>query len=269
MRIKIHHETLYKYDVKPSYLVQRLHLQPADFASQKALNWKITSAGIDKALVYVDGFGNWIHLITAQNLGFENAIIAEGEVETADSAGVVRGLSCVAPDTVFLRQTAVTMPDDTIRLACSNLSVKGTAIERAHNLMSFVNQKIAYEVGTSDYYTTAAEAFVVGHGVCQDHAHVMISMARHLGIPARYVTGYLVTGVGASSVASHAWAELLVEDFGWVGFDAANGQCPTEHYVRVAAGLDAAAVAPIKGSRRGNPSDEHMTVEVRVEIAQQ
>jgi transglutaminase-like putative cysteine protease len=62
---------------------------------------------------------------------------------------------------------------------------------------------------------------------------------------------------------------LLVADLGWVGFDAANGQCPTEHYVRVAAGLDAAAVAPIKGSRRGSPSDEHMTVEVRVEIAQQ
>ncbi len=269
MRLKIHHETHYKYDAKPSYLVQRLHLKPADFASQKAVNWKITTPGIDKALIYVDGFGNWIHLITAQNLPFENVVIAEGEVDTKDSAGVVRGLSCIAPDTVFLRQTSVTMPDEALKMACENLSENGSALDRAHSLMAFVNEKIAYEVGTSDYYTTAAEAFQVGHGVCQDHAHVMISMARHLGIPARYVTGYLVTGVGASSVASHAWAELQVADFGWVGFDAANGQCPTEHYVRVAAGLDAAAVAPIKGSRRGSPSDEHMTVEVRVEIAQQ
>lgn len=269
MRIKIHHETNYKYDAKPSYLVQRLHLKPADFASQKTVNWKITTAGIDKGLVYVDGFGNWIHVITAQNLGFENVILAEGEVDTADSAGMVRGLNCMAPDTVFLRQTAVTMPDEALKSACLDLSTKGNELERAHNMMGFVNEKIAYEVGTSDYHTTAAEAFVVGHGVCQDHAHVMISMARHLGIAARYVTGYLVTGVGATSVASHAWAELLVSDLGWVGFDAANGQCPTEHYVRVAAGLDAAAVAPIKGSRRGSPSDEHMTVEVRVEIAQQ
>lgn len=269
MRLKIYHETHYKYDAKPSYLVQRLHLKPADFAAQKTINWKITTPGIGNGLAYVDGFGNWIHLITAQNLGFENVILAEGEVETFDSAGVVNGLSCTAPDTVFLRQTTTTMPDEPLKIAAENLRLNGSAIDQAHTLMDYVNEKITYEVGASDYYTTAAEAFEVGHGVCQDHAHVMISMARHLGIPARYVTGYLVTGVGATSVASHAWAELLVADLGWVGFDAANGQCPTEHYVRVAAGLDAAAVAPIKGSRRGNPSDEHMTVEVRVEIAQQ
>ena len=118
-------------------------------------------------------------------------------------------------------------------------------------------------------YTTAAEAYTDRRGVCQDHAHVMIGMARGLGVPARYVTGYLVTGVGASSVAAHAWAELLIADLGWVGFDAANGQCPTELYVRVAAGLDAAAVAPVNGSRRGGTSVEQMIVEVRAEIAQQ
>ena len=81
MRIKIYHETHYKYDAKPSYLVQRLHLKPADFISQKAVNWKITTPGIEHGLVYVDGFGNWIHLITAQNLGFENVILAEGEIQ--------------------------------------------------------------------------------------------------------------------------------------------------------------------------------------------
>jgi transglutaminase-like putative cysteine protease len=96
-----------------------------------------------------------------------------------------------------------------------------------------------------------------------------VTVARHLGIPARYVTGYLVTGVGASSSAAHAWAEFLVPDLGWVGFDAANGQCPTEHYVRVASGLDAASVAPVRGTRRGGSGPEHMRVEVRVEISQQ
>ena len=91
---------------------------------------------------------------------------------------------------------------------------------------------------------------------------------RAAGIPARYVTGYLVTGQGASSTAAHAWAEALVPDLGWVGFDPANAKCPTDNYVRVAAGLDAAGVAPIRGSRRGG-NGERMRVEVRVEIAQQ
>ncbi len=83
------------------------------------------------------------------------------------------------------------------------------------------------------------------------------------------VTGYLVTGIGASASAAHAWAEIAVPDLGWVGFDAANGQSPTDHYVRIAAGLDAAAVAPVRGFRRGGAGTEQMTVEVRVEIAQQ
>jgi transglutaminase-like putative cysteine protease len=94
-------------------------------------------------------------------------------------------------------------------------------------------------------------------------------VARLRGIPARYVTGYLVTGQGASSAAAHAWAELFIPDLGWVGFDAANNQCPTDHYVRVAAGLDAAAVAPVRGSRRGADGPEQLRVEVRVEISQQ
>jgi transglutaminase-like putative cysteine protease len=96
----------------------------------------------------------------------------------------------------------------------------------------------------------------------------MIGMARAMGVPARYVTGYLVTGTGATSTAAHAWAETLVPDLGWVGFDAANGICPDDHYVRVAAGIDAAGVTPIRGTRRGGLM-ETMTVEVRVEIAQQ
>ena len=269
MRIKIHHETHYHYDVKPSYLVQRLHLMPADFASQKTVSWTISAAGIEKGVVYVDGFGNWVHLLTAHDLAHENGIVAQGEVETFDAAGVVSGLACIAPDTVFLRQTPITMTDLAISAAARNFGSGGTALERAHGLMNLVHDKVAYEVGTSQTNTTAAEVLSAGRGVCQDHAHLMISMARSLGVPARYVTGYLVTGVGAASVAAHAWSELLIPDLGWVGFDPANCQSPTAHYVRVAAGLDAAAIAPVKGSRRGGPSKEQMTVEVRVEIAQQ
>ena len=269
MRIKIHHETNYHYDVEPSQLVQRLHLTPSNFASQKTINWKISAPGFDKALGYVDGFGNMVHLVTADMFDQNYRIIAEGEIETTDSSGVVRGLANAVPDQVFLRQTPTTQPDASMKNALTHFSFKGTALERAHELMQFVHGKIEYEVGTSVAETTASQAFAAGRGVCQDHAHVILGMARELKVPARYVTGYLVTGVGATSAAAHAWAELLIPDLGWVGFDAANGQCPTEHYVRLAAGLDAAAIAPIKGTRRGGQGSEHLTVAVRAEIEQQ
>ncbi len=269
MRIRIHHQTHYRYAERPSYLVQRLHLTPTNFNGQKTIDWKISTAGIENALGYVDGFGNYIHLVTAHNLALENTVLAEGEVETKDTAGLVGGLISHVPDNVFLRQTQLTMPDSAISAALSKWGNKSTALETAHSLMAHLHERIAYEVGTSKADTTAAQAFARRSGVCQDHSHLMVGMARALDIPARYVTGYLVTGMGASSAAAHAWAELLIPDLGWVGFDAANGQSPTEQYVRVAAGLDAMAVAPVKGSRRGGTASEQMTVEVRVEIAQQ
>jgi transglutaminase-like putative cysteine protease len=269
VRIRVHHQTHYRYAERPSYVVQRLHLTPTDFDSQRTINWKITTAGIENALSYVDGFRNRIHLVTAHDLELENTITAEGEVETWDAAGLVRGLASTIPETVFLRQTVLTNPDAAIGAALIKWSQMPTILETAHSLMAHLHEQISYEVGTSQSDTTAAQAFERRSGVCQDHSHLMVGMARACGIPARYVTGYLVNGAGASSVASHAWAELLIPDLGWIGFDAANGQCPTDQYVRVAAGLDAMAVAPVKGSRRGGAATEQMTVEVRVEIAQQ
>ena len=102
--------------------------------------------------------------------------------------------------------------------------------------------------------------------MCQDHTHIFIAAARTLAIPARYVTGYLVLGEEGTSEAHHAWAETWVEGLGWVGFDVANRVCPTDRYVRLAAGLDAGYAAPIIGSRRGGETE---TLDVSVTVQQQ
>jgi transglutaminase-like putative cysteine protease len=269
MRIKVRHETHYSYQEAPRYVLQRLHLTPAAFASQKMLAWNIMAPGIEKALTYVDGMGNTVVVVTSSVRSQSTSITAEGEVETHDTAGVVRGLATHVPEAVFLRVSPATACSEDMKALAKTFTGTASLLERLHAMMASVHGRIAYETGTSDAHTTAAEAFADARGVCQDHAHVMVALARQLGIPARYVTGYLVTGQGASSTAAHAWAEIFVADLGWVGFDAANGQCPTEQYVRVAAGIDAAAVSPIRGFRRGVAGPENMRVEVRVEIAQQ
>jgi transglutaminase-like putative cysteine protease len=269
MRLKVHHTTRYDYETLPSHVVQRLHLEPADFATQRTANWKIIAPGIESALRYRDGFGNWVHLVTSSPSEPMLEITAEGEVDTSDAAGVVRGLANTAPEAIFLRHTTATHADKKLSDFAQNFKTQTNPLDCAHAIMQAVHGTVAYELGTSHAHTTAAEAFTDKRGVCQDHAHIMIAVARSLAMPARYVTGYLVTGQGASSTAAHAWAELYIHDLGWVGFDAANGQCPTDHYVRVAAGLDAAAVAPVRGSRRGAQGPEHLRVEVRVEISQQ
>lgn len=269
MHLFVRHETHYDYDGPVTYAVQRLILTPPDFASQHVVRWAITAPGIENALSYTDGFGNIIHLVTARNASGPVTIAAEGVVKVEDAAGVVKGVRQNAPDQVFLRQTRASAPSpEMAEMARDVTQGLSSELERLHRLMAAIHGHVAYETGVTHAHTTAAEAFAEAQGVCQDHAHVFIGMARRLGVPARYVTGYLITGEGASSTAAHAWAEALVPGLGWVGFDPANGKCPTDHYVRLAAGIDASGVAPIRGSRRGG-AGERMSVAVRVEQHEQ
>ena len=266
MRLSVRHETRYDYETAPAYSVQRLYLTPPSFLGQQVIDWTITAPGMDHALSYLDGFGNRVHVITFQASEPAVTIRAAGTVDCTDQHGVVSGLPLSAPPAVFLRQTQATMPSEAI--AALAAPPQNDTLGFLHGLMAAIHAHVAYEIGATHAYTTAADAFADGRGVCQDHAHIFIGAARAVGIPSRYVTGYLVTADGEPATAAHAWAEALVPELGWVGFDPANRTCPTDHYVRVAAGIDAAGVTPIRGSQRGG-SAETMSVEVRVEISQQ
>jgi transglutaminase-like putative cysteine protease len=118
-------------------------------------------------------------------------------------------------------------------------------------------------------HTTGAEALEQGSGVCQDHAHIFCALCRALGVPARYVSGYLTHGLGHEAhAASHAWAEAFVDSLGWVGFDPTNRACPDESYIRTAVGLDYAEASPVRGVRAGG-GVETMTVRVSFPSQQQ
>ena len=103
---------------------------------------------------------------------------------------------------------------------------------------------MTFDIASTDAGTTAAQAFTLRSGVCQDITHVFLAAARHLEMPARYVSGYFYRADGVvDQDAGHAWAEAKVPDLGWVGFDPTNGISPTEAHVRVAIGLDAVGAA--------------------------
>jgi transglutaminase-like putative cysteine protease len=127
-----------------------------------------------------------------------------------------------------------------------------------------VGRRIAFEPGATDTQTAAEEALARARGVCQDHAHVFIAAARHLGFPARYVSGYLLLDGQAAQVASHAWSEAHVEGLGWVGFDAANGISPDTRYVRLATGRDYRDAMPVSGIILGTAA-ERLAVRITVE----
>jgi transglutaminase-like putative cysteine protease len=269
MLISIRHTTRYSYAEPVSYTIQSLRLTPAPFEGQRVLDWQVRAAGADTPLQFKDGFGNTVHLITI-NARHEGLVIeAGGTVETEDRNGVVAGLVNGTPPRVFLKETAQTRPDTAIRTLASSVEGKDL-LSRLHALVSAVRDRVDYVPGVTDAHTGAAEALADGKGVCQDHAHIFIAAARTLGVPARYITGYLVLGGQSTSEAHHAWAEAWVEGLGWVAFDVANRICPTERYVRLAAGLDAGYAAPVVGSRRGGSTEKlDVSVEVQQQSAQQ
>ena len=137
-----------------------------------------------------------------------------------------------------------------------------------HGLMTALNREIIFDTDPTHSATTAAEAFALRRGVCQDLTHIFIAAARRLGIPARYVGGhfYRVDGVTEQD-AGHAWVEAYVDNLGWVGFDPTNGIGITEAHVRVAVGLDYLDAAPVRGTRYGG-GGETLKVEVHVDQAQ-
>ena len=159
---------------------------------------------------YVDGFGNRVHLITHSKPYEELTITASGEVETIDRAAC-SAISARRPiRSLFLRATPLTASSASIDALADGLPGAEKCSTRLHHLLEAIAARVAYVTDATDAATSAAEAFEAGQGVCQDHAHIFIAAARKLGVPARYVTGYLHVEGERSAVANHAWAEAWI-----------------------------------------------------------
>jgi transglutaminase-like putative cysteine protease len=168
-----------------------------------------------------------------------------------------------------LRETALTQPEAAIvEFAEAARAAAGReTLPLMHGLMTALNREMTFDTDPTHVATTAAEAFSLRRGVCQDLTHIFIAAARQLGIPARYVAGHLRRSDGVTEQeAGHAWAEAYVEDLGWVGFDPTNGIAVTPAHVRVAVGLDYLGAAPVRGTRYGG-GGESLNVSVSVDQA--
>ncbi|HET7718139.1 MAG TPA: transglutaminase family protein [Bauldia sp.] len=278
MRLRILHETIYRYASPASRAIQILRLTPRGHDGQFVINWRIDIDRDCRLQAATDPFGNRVHSFTVEGPLDGLVITAEGEVETMDMNGIVRDQVERLPVGVFLRETPLTAADESIRAFAEDVA-KGAGsnpLDVFHALMLAIHRHMRFDVNATDTGTSAAEAFAHGHGVCQDFAHVFVAAARHLGHPARYVGGYLYqpalsrlqSQAGRVQIqtadaqgAGHAWAEARVENLGWIGFDPANGVSPTDAYVRVAVGLDYLGAAPVRGTRYGGSGE---TLAVRV-----
>ena len=269
MRIRISHAPTYVYDTPPTSVTQVLRKTPRNHEGQYVIDWRLDLSQDCQLHQHEDAFGNITHSFTAEGPFAQLSVAVEGEVDTQDTHGVVRGTVERFPPQLYLRETALTTSDASIVDFAESMraAAGGDLLTLLHALLSAVNREMTNDADPTHVATTAAEAFGLRRGVCQDLTHIFIAAARTLGIPARYVGGHFYRSDGlVEQDAGHAWAEAHLENLGWVGFDPANGICTTEAHVRVAVGLDYLGAAPVRGTRRGG-TGEQLMVAVHVDQA--
>ncbi len=264
MRLQISHTTRYRFDEPIKHGLQQLRLTPKSNRAQTVVQWQTLVAGGKQELAFDDYHNNHVELISLDRDVTEVTVQCQGQVELEETHGVVGPHKGPAPLWLYRKVTSRTKIGPRLRHLIRAVPADGTELDRLHRLNHEINGQVQYQAGVTDSGWTAEQAAAEGRGVCQDMAHVYIACAREMGVPARYVSGYLLVEDQPFGDASHAWAEAHVDGLGWVGFDPANDQSPDIRYVRVATGLDYAEAAPVTGTRVGGDG-ESLTVEVAVQ----
>lgn len=270
MLIRVEHNTAYRYSEPLLASTQYLRMTPLSGRTQAVESWRIVCPGA-ATTPWQDQYGNLCHTLTVAQPVSELEIRVMGLVRTRDTGGVVGLAPQELPAGIYLRETPYTVASAPILEFAAPFAEKlaKDAIATLHEIMLAIADAVAYSPGDTHVHTTGAEALEQGSGVCQDHAHIFCAVCRALGVPARYVSGYMTHGPGhAAHAASHAWAEALIDHLGWVGFDPTNRACATEAYVRTAVGLDYAEAGPVRGVRSGGGT-ETMTARVSFPSQQQ
>ncbi|WP_295984658.1 transglutaminase family protein [uncultured Variovorax sp.] len=285
MLLHVTHETRYEYSPPVETAQHLAHLKPLATGSQKLVshNLSIEPAPAQRS-EQADLYGNTRAFFALEATHDRLVVTAESVVETSQpvlSPAVARELPWEAvrerfrfrKDATFDAASEFVFPspyvprhDDFVAYARASFVPGRPAFDVAMDLTERIYEDFDYDADSTEINTPAVEALAQRKGVCQDFAHIMIACFRTMGLPARYVSGYLLTQpppgqprlVGAD--ASHAWVSVYLpgEDDGsggspgdWVDFDPTNGRQPGEDYVTLAIGRDYSDVSPMRGVLHG------------------
>jgi len=240
MKLNIEHRTCYAFNKPIGYTIQQLRLTPQDGFGQRVKNWHVKVSG--RTSTHTDAFGNTTHTLVMDSPHQEIVITASGEVETDIDLSQSSNLTPNSADLalpVYLRNTALTQPDDVIRQLANACLPKGRAVDKEVlvALMAAVTQRVQWAKDFSDTQQSAINTLAAGCGLSQGMAHLFIACCRALKVPARFVHGYRFNPIN-NQIESHSWADAWLIDKGWQSFDVANNTESNGIHVRLATGLD-------------------------------
>jgi transglutaminase-like putative cysteine protease len=268
MKLKVEHTTLFEYEAPVYETATEVRLQPVDNhgAAQRCLDFTLEVNPPTSIFQYTDFYGTSVHHFNVLPSHKSLEITATSVVETGE------GRSPAAPNEElylydFKSESRYIRFAPAIQEYSRQFKEISDSYILAESICRNINDTFIYERGVTNVSSTSAEVMALRRGVCQDFAHVMIAICRYLGVPTRYVSGYLYGGAETENEnrASHAWCEVYCgSERGWIGFDPTHRTLLVdERYIKIGSGRDYADVTPVRGTYKGS-SREHLKVFVRI-----
>ena len=275
MRFNIRHVTRFAYESPITESVMEVRMQPRTDGQQRCLHFGLTTTPATRVMMYQDQGGNVVHHFDIPGRHAALTVTAEAMVECNPPAPLPHRLGPHAWSDLdlmvkggefweWLSPSDFARPTPLLEAFAEQLRLQrgNDPLVALRGLMGEMYTRFAYNQRSTRVDSPVDDALEARAGVCQDFAHIFIALARSLGVPARYVSGYLFNDGGTDRSidgATHAWVEILLPDVGWVGLDPTNNLLATERHIRVAIGRDYADVPPTRGVFKG-------TAEVRSEL---
>ena len=282
--IRVEHHSGYRYQGEVVSSYNEARMTPLTTDRQVTVDSRLEVEPRARPFRYLDYWGSVVDAFDVHTPHTELRVAARSVVETSLALPPPEGLDWdeLRSDAMtdryaeYLGPTAYVPRDEELAAIAGSLTGSRAPAAMVEAVAGFVASHLSYTPGVTEVSTSAMEAFVARHGVCQDYAHLTLALLRTMGIPARYVSGYLHPREDAPKGAivsgeSHAWVEAWVGD--WWGFDPTNGVPAGERHVIVGRGRDYADVPPLRGiySERATAEGDAMAeatgavdVEVRI-----
>lgn len=271
MRIDLRYECRYRYGAEVADSHNAARICPAEAPTQRLLSYRIDVDPGARILSYVDYWGTRVDTFGVAGDHRELVIVAEASVETERPREPSSDSPWRGPRPLENHLDAIELlsPSPHVRwgsevaaFAADAAAGASTLVDAAAAVSDAVSHRMTYERGATDVGTPVDEVFESGRGVCQDYAHLALACYRSLGIPARYVSGYVADGEAYAGVETHAWVEVLVDGHGWWGLDPTNRVPADERHVKIGHGRDYEDLTPLRGVYSGSRADAELAVEV-------
>ena len=287
-RYKLAHVTMFSYDGLVSESYNELRLRPRHDESQSCLSFRLTTYPSSRPAAHLDYFNNWVHhfhiLPEHKELRVESEATvlvhpqqwASVPLTLTDFDAQREGLKDEYFDWLAPSQYCPVVPEIADLAHQAESRCDGTARGFVESASDLIHDQFTYKPGSTHVHSSVRDSLTTRAGVCQDFSHLLIAVLRQRGVPARYVSGYLVPRQAADAravtenviggQASHAWVQAYVPETGWIGLDPTAGEFVEERHIVVARGRDYGDVPPVRGVYKGH-AGQNLSVDVLVRPA--